>query len=328
MQVLITGGAGFLGAKLARALLEKGTLADGRGEQQAITRITLLDRSAATGFDDARIASAEGDVSDPAVIAAHLTPATGSVFHLAAVVSGEAEADFDLGMRINLDATRLLLEQARKNGNVPRFVFTSSVAAFGGELPDPVLDSTAPTPQGSYGAQKVMGELLVADYSRKGYIDGRAIRLPTITVRPGKANKAASSFASGIIREPLNGVISVCPVPPETRVWAMSPRSAVKNLVQAHEVTREALGTGGAINLPGLATTAGEMVAALARVAGPEVAQRVQWQKDEAITRLVGSWPGRFLTPRADRLGFVGDADFDSVVRAYVEEELGGGSAP
>ncbi len=323
MEVLITGGAGFLGTKLARALLAKGTLAAPGGTQQPITRITLLDRIAAQGFDDARIATVEGDVADPAVIARVLTPQVSSVFHLAAVVSGEAEADFDLGMRINVDATRLLLDQARRNGNVPRVVFTSSVAVFGGELPDQVLDSTAPTPQGSYGAQKVIGELLVSDCSRKGFIDGRSIRLPTITVRPGKANKAASSFASGIIREPLNGIDAICPVPPETKVWAMSPRSAVANLVHAHEVTREAVGNGGAISLPGLATTAGEMVAALARVAGPEVAQRVQWRKDEAITRLVGSWPGSFVARRALRLGFVGDADFDAVVRAYMEEEMG-----
>ena len=324
MEVLITGGAGFLGMKLARALLARNTLADAEGKQQPITRIVLLDRAAAQGLDDARISALEGDVADAAVMARALTPSIASVFHLAAVVSGEAEADFDLGMRVNLDATRILLEQARRNGNRPRVVFASSVAAFGGELPAQVLDSTAPTPQGSYGMQKVIGELLVSDYSRRRFIDGRSIRLPTITVRPGKANKAASSFASGIIREPLNGVEAICPVPPETKVWAMSPRSAIANLVQAHEISASDVGTGGAISLPGLATTAGEMVAALTRVAGDEVARRVRWEKDDAITRLVGSWPGSFLTPRADRLGFVRDASFDDVVRAYIEEELKG----
>ena len=324
MEVLITGGAGFLGMKLARALLARNTLADAEGKQQPITRIVLLDRAAAQGLDDARISALEGDVADAAVMARALTPSIASVFHLAAVVSGEAEADFDLGMRVNLDATRILLEQARRNGNRPRVVFASSVAAFGGELPAQVLDSTAPTPQGSYGMQKVIGELLVSDYSRRRFIDGRSIRLPTITVRPGKANKAASSFASGIVREPLNGVEAICPVPPETKVWAMSPRSAIANLVQAHEISASDVGTGGAISLPGLATTAGEMVAALTRVAGDEVARRVRWEKDDAITRLVGSWPGSFLTPRADRLGFVRDASFDDVVRAYIEEELKG----
>ncbi len=324
MEVLITGGAGFLGMKLARELLARNTLADAAGKQQPVTRIVLLDRNAPQGLDDPRISVIEGDVADAAVIARALTPAIDSVFHLAAVVSGEAEADFDLGMRINLDATRILLEQARLNGNRPRVVFASSVAAFGGELPAQVLDSTAPTPQGSYGVQKVIGELLVNDYSRRRFIDGRSIRLPTITVRPGKANKAASSFASGIVREPLNGIEAVCPVSPETKVWAMSPRSAIANLVQAHEISASDVGTGGAISLPGLATTAGEMVAALARVAGDDVAKRVRWEKDEAITRLVGSWPGSFLTPRADRLGFVRDASFDDVVRAYIEEELKG----
>ncbi len=322
MEVLITGGAGFLGAKLARTLLARGTLADAEGRQQAIARIVLLDRVAAQGFDDPRISTIEGDVADAALMARALTPATHSVFHLAAVVSGEAEADFDLGMRVNLDATRVLLDLARLHGTRPRVVFTSSVAAFGGELPAQVLDSTAPTPQGSYGIQKVIGELLVSDYSRRGFVDGRSVRLPTITVRPGKANKAASSFASGILREPLNGVEAVCPVPPETKVWAMSPRSAIANLVHAHEISARDVGTGGAINLPGLATTAGEMVAALARVAGDDVAQRVRWQKDEAITRLVSSWPGSFLTARAERLGFVRDASFDDVVRAYIDEEL------
>ena len=322
MEVLITGGAGFLGMKLARTLLAHGTLADANGKQQPVARIVLMDRHAAQGFDDPRIDVVEGDVADATVIARALTPSTDSVFHLAAIVSGEAEADFDLGMRVNLDATRLLLDQARHNGNRPRLVFASSVAAFGGELPEQVLDSTAPTPQGSYGMQKVVGELLVSDYSRRGYIDGRSIRLPTITVRPGKANKAASSFASGILREPLNGVEAVCPVPPETRVWAMSPRSAITNLVHAHEISSRDVGTGGAISLPGLATTAGEMVAALRRVAGDAVADRVRWEKDEAITRLVSSWPGSFLTPRAERLGFVRDASFDEVIRAYIEEEL------
>ncbi len=324
MEVLITGGAGFLGIKLTRALLARGTLSDANGQQQAISRIVLLDRAAPQGLADPRISVIEGDVADAAMIARALTPSITSVFHLAAVVSGEAEADFDLGMRVNLDATRILLEQARRNGNRPRVVFASSVAAFGGELPAQVLDSTAPTPQGSYGIQKVIGELLVNDYSRRKFIDGRSVRLPTITVRPGKANKAASSFASGIVREPLNGVDAICPVPPETKVWAMSPRSAITNLVHAHEISASDVGTGGAISLPGLATTAGEMVAALARVAGDEVARRVRWEKDEAITRLVGSWPGSFLTPRAERLGFVRDAGFDDVVRAYIAEDMQG----
>ena len=322
MEVLITGGAGFLGAKLARQLLARGTLAGPSGQPEKISRITLLDQVAAQGFDDARIAVMTGDAADPAVIAKALTPSVQSVFHLAAVVSGEAESDFDLGMRINLDATRVLLEQARKNGNRPRVVFTSSVAVFGGDLPPKVLDTTPATPQGSYGAQKAMCELMVSDYSRKGFVDGRSLRLPTVTVRPGKANKAASSFASGIIREPLNGVVSICPVPPETKVWALSPRSTVHNLVHAHELESAAFGTAGAVNLPGLTTTVGDMVAAMGRVAGTETMKRVEWKEDPVIMRLVRTWPGDFVTTRAEKMGFIHDANFDDVVKAYIEEEL------
>ena len=322
MEVLITGGAGFLGAKLARQLLARGTLAGPSGQPEKISRITLLDQVAAQGLDDPRIAVMTGDAADPAVIAKALTPSVRSVFHLAAVVSGEAESDFDLGMRINLDATRVLLEQARKNGNRPRVVFTSSVAVFGGDLPPKVLDTTPATPQGSYGAQKAMCELMVSDYSRKGFVDGRSLRLPTVTVRPGKANKAASSFASGIIREPLNGVVSICPVPPETKVWALSPRSTVHNLVHAHELESAAFGTAGAVNLPGLTTTVGDMVAAMGRVAGAETVKLVEWKEDPVIMKLVRTWPGDFVTTRAEKMGFVHDANFDDVVKAYIEEEL------
>lgn len=322
MEVLITGGAGFLGSKLARQLLARGTLAGPSGQPEKISRITLLDQVAAQGFDDPRIAIMTGDAADAAVIAKALTPSVQSVFHLAAVVSGEAESDFDLGMRINLDATRILLEQARKNGNRPRVVFTSSVAVFGGDLPPKVMDTTPATPQGSYGAQKAMCELMVTDYSRKGFVDGRSLRLPTVTVRPGKANKAASSFASGIIREPLNGVVSICPVPPDTKVWALSPRSTVHNLIHAHELEGAAFGTAGAVNLPGLTTTVGEMVAAMGRVAGAETMKLVEWKEDPAILKLVRTWPGDFVTTRAVKMGFVHDANFDEVVKAYMEEEL------
>ena len=322
MEVLITGGAGFLGSKLARQLLARGTLAGPSGQPEKISRITLLDQVAAQGFDDPRIAVMTGDAADAAVITKALTPSVQSVFHLAAVVSGEAESDFDLGMRINLDATRILLEQARKNGNRPRVVFTSSVAVFGGDLPPKVLDTTPATPQGSYGAQKAMCELMVTDYSRKGFVDGRSLRLPTVTVRPGKANKAASSFASGIIREPLNGVVSICPVPPDTKVWALSPRSTVHNLIHAHELDSAAFGSAGAVNLPGLTTTVGEMVAAMGRVAGAETMKLVEWKEDPAILKLVRTWPGDFVTARAEKMGFVHDANFDEVVKAYIEEEL------
>lgn len=322
MDVLITGGAGFLGVKLAKKLLERGTLAGPDGKQHTLKRIVLLDQVAAQGFTDPHIVSITGDVADAASVAYAFTPSIQSVFHLAAVVSGEAESDFDLGMRINLDATRILLEQARKNGNRPRFVFTSSVAVFGGELPAKVLDTTPATPQGSYGAQKAMCELMVTDYARKGFVDGRSVRLPTVSVRPGKANKAASSFASGIIREPLNGVASICPVPPNTRMWMLSLRSTVNNLIHAHEVDAAVFGSAGAVNLPGLSITVGEMVAAMERVAGDAPVKLIQWEEDAAIMKLVRTWPGDFITTRGESMGFVRDTNYDDVVRAYMDDEL------
>jgi len=323
MDVLITGGAGFLGVKLAKKLLERGTLAGPDGKQHTLSRIVLLDQVAAQGFTDPRIVSMTGDVADSDSVARALTPSIQTVFHLAAVVSGEAESDFDLGMRINLDATRILLEQARRNGNKPRFVFTSSVAVFGGDLPAKVLDSTPATPQGSYGAQKAMCELMVTDYARKGFVDGRSVRLPTVSVRPGKANKAASSFASGIIREPLNGVASICPVPANTRMWVLSPRSTVNNLIHAHEVDGAVFGSAGAVNLPGLSITVGEMVAAMGRVAGEAPVKLIQWQEDAAIMKLVRTWPGDFITKRGESMGFARDTNYDDVVRAYMDDELG-----
>ena len=245
---------------------------------------------------------------------------TTTVFHLAAIVSGMAEADFDLGMRINVDGTRLLLEVCRAAGTRPRVVFTSSVAVFGGRLPDVVLDTTAVNPQTSYGVQKAIGELLVGDYSRRGFIDGRALRLPTISVRPGRPNAAASSFASGVVREPLNGEDAVCPVGPDARMWLLSPSRVVESLMLAHDLPSERFGVTRVLNLPGISVTAGEMVAALGRVAGPEVASRVRWERDERIARMVDGWPGAFDAHRAAGLGFRGDESFDEMIRAYIAE--------
>ncbi len=220
MNVLITGGAGFLGQKLARALLARGTLSGADGSQQAIDQLVLVDVVQANDFGDPRVRVVTGDITDPALMHSLIDAGATSVFHLAAVVSGQAEADFDLGMRINLDASRLLLEACRAAGHKPRVVFTSSVAVYGGKLPDVVRDDTALNPQSSYGAQKAIAELLLNDFSRKGFVDGRVLRLPTISVRPGKPNKAASSFASGIIREPLNGAEAICPVSPDAAAVA------------------------------------------------------------------------------------------------------------
>src|SRR5664279_1935771 len=219
MRIVITGGAGFLGRRLAREILAREYLIDAAGIRQPVTELVLLDVVADPDIGDARVHAIAGDLADPAVIERVVTRDTQSIFHLAAVVSGEAEADFDKGMRVNLDATRLLLERCRRLDAPPKLVFASSLAVYGGPLPDPVPDGAPLTPQASYGSEKVMAEYLVYDMTRKGFIDGRSLRLPTVTVRPGKSNKAASSFASGIIREPLAGVAATCPVAPTTRMW-------------------------------------------------------------------------------------------------------------
>ena len=318
MRIVITGGAGFLGQRLAHAILARGSLTDARGRSREISELVLLDVAAAPRLDDARVRTIAGDLADPAVIERAVTRDTASVFHLAAVVSGQAEAEFDTGMHVNLDATRALLERCRALAETPKLVFASSLAVFGGPLPDPVTDDSPVTPQTSYGTQKAMCELLVHDMSRKGMIDGRSLRLPTVTVRPGKPNKAASSFASGVIREPLAGVDAICPVAPEAAMWVNSPRTVVDNLVIGHEANGEGFGPLRAVNVPGLRVTAGEMIAALRRVAGDEVAARVKWESDPAIERIVSTWPARFDSVRGLALGMRAVSDFDTIVREHV----------
>jgi nucleoside-diphosphate-sugar epimerase len=322
MKILITGGAGFLGQRLARKLLERGTLSLEGGKPQAITQIDLLDVVKADALQDPRVRSLEGDIADPAVLRQAIDTDTRAIFHLAAIVSGQAEADFDLGMRINLDASRALLETCRALGHKPRVIFTSSVAVYGGNLPDTVRDDTALNPQSSYGTQKAIAELLLADYTRRGFVDGRVLRLPTISVRPGRPNAAASSFASGIIREPLNGEPAVCPVGADTRLWLLSPRGAIQALIAGCELDADAIADRTPINLPGVSVTAVEMVQALREVAGDEVADRISWQADARVERIVGSWPGRWDTSRATRLGLTGDGSFADIVRAYMADDL------
>jgi nucleoside-diphosphate-sugar epimerase len=328
MRVVITGGAGFLGSRLARALLARGTLAGPDGAQHPIERLVLLDLVRAEGLADPRVEAVAGDLGDEALLRRALGGDAASVFHLAAVVSAQAEADFDLGMRVNLDATRRLLDACRALPRPPRLVATSSVAVYGGALPDPVTDDTAVRPQSSYGAQKAILELLVSDYARRGFVDGRVLRLPTVSVRPGRPNRAASSFASGIVREPLAGLEAVCPVSPDTRVWILSPRRAVEALVLGHELAAATLGGVATVNVPGLSVTVAEMVAALGGVAGPSAVARIRWQPDPLVQRIVGSWPARWDVARASALGFRADPDFEGVIRAYVADELGGAAQP
>ena len=323
MNVVITGGAGFIGRRLARALLGRGSLTGPAGPAQRIERLTLVDVTSAPPLPDPRVREVTGDIADGAFLNGIIDGETTSVFHLAAIVSGMAEADFDLGMRVNLDATRALLEICRARGHAPRVVFSSSVAVFGGALPEVVPEGTAVNPQSSYGTQKAIGELLINDYSRRGFIDGRSLRLPTISVRPGRPNAALSSFASGIIREPLNGEPAICPVNADARMWLLSPARVIDCLIHAHELDASALGTDRTLALPGLSITAGEMVASLERVAGPEIVARIRWAPEERVALMVATWPGAIETTRARELGFRADDSFDSIIRQYMDDELG-----
>ncbi|MDF1792532.1 MAG: SDR family oxidoreductase [Thalassobaculaceae bacterium] len=318
MKIAITGGAGFLGKKLARALLDDNAL--------GVEELVLADMVAPPPelAEDGRIRAVVGDVTDEDLLADAIRADTDSIFHLAAVVSAGAEADFDLGMAVNLDATRTILELARKHGNRPKMVFSSSCAVYGGDLPEVVTDNQQITPQNSYGVQKAIGELLVNDYSRKGYLDGRSLRYPTVVVRPGKPNKAASTFASSIIREPLQGEEAICPVAPEAEMWLASPRIIVANTRHAHDLDAGAWGPWRTVPLPGFTASVKGMVEALETVAGAEVAARVKWQPDPVIEKIVYGWPTKLETTRANSMGFKRDTDMESIIRAFIEDELGG----
>lgn len=315
MRILVTGGAGFLGTRLIQALLDTRWI-DG----QPISAITSLDIGPCPLADE-RIESVTGDISDPRVIESALKSDTTAVCHLAAIVSSEAEADFERGMQVNLDATRVLLDACRRLGDAPRFLFTSSLAVFGPASTEPLAEDIAPMPRSSYGAQKAIGELLVNDYSRRGFIDGRVCRLPTIVVRPGRPNQAASSFASSIIREPLNGEDAVCPVSAERPLWLSSPRTAVANLVHALTIPVERLGGWRTLNLPGLTVEVSEMLNALERRAGAKARARVRFEPDPGIESIVNSWPGALDVTRPLGLGFGADQNFDDVITAFMEDE-------
>lgn len=323
MHVVITGGAGFIGKKLARALLERGELETASGRQK-VERLTLFDVVHAEGLPaDPRLASVAGDITEAAEVR-QVIEGAGGVFHLAAIVSANAEEDFDLGIRVNLEGTRHVLEACRAQATPPRLVFASSVAVYGGDMPEVLDDGTILTPQTSYGAQKAIGELLLNDYSRKGLVDGRALRLPTIVVRPGKPNKAASTFASSIIREPLAGEAAVCPVGRDAAMYILSPRRVIAALIRAFELPAEAFGATRMLTLPGITVSIGDMVDALREVAGAKVADRVKWQPDATIQRIVAGWPAAFDARRARAMGFEADTSFADIVRAHIEDELGG----
>ena len=323
MKLLITGGGGFLGARLARTLLARGHLA-GRD----ITQLVLTDLAPppADLLADARVSARTGPLLAQ-TDALRDEPFDG-VFHLASAVSGECEADFDLGLRSNIDSTRALLDALRANvnagGAVPRVVFSSSVAVFGPDpavpMPAVVADDTLQTPQTSYGTHKLICEHLVADYTRKGYIDGRAARLMTVTVRPGKPNGAASSFFSGIIREPLAGVESVCPVDASVSHPVSSPTRTVDGLIAVFEASREAFNGRTALNLPGLNVRVSDMLAALAEVAGPAVRARVRFERDERIAGIVANWPTGASAARAAKLGLVPHTGFAEIIRQYIDD--------
>lgn len=326
MRVLVTGGAGFLGSRLVSALLARGSVVDTAGEEHAIDEILVADIAPpARAFpDDKRLKARYGDFSEADAVNQLIDRDTGVVFHLAAIVSGEAEEDFDKGMRVNLEGTKKIIEACRQRADCPRLVFTSSVAVYGGDMPDVIDDMTPLTPQTSYGSQKAMGELLVNDYSRKGFIDGRALRLPTIVVRPGKPNAAASSFASSILREPLQGADVDCPVSRKTGVWLLSPRRVVACFLHAADLAPDAWGASRSVALPGMTVSVEDMLAALSKVAGEQVAARVRFKPDPFIEKIVYGWPTRFRTERAEVMGFRADQRFEDVIEAFIEDDLGG----
>ena len=321
MRVLIIGGAGMVGRKLAERLAK-----DGRIGNKEISHLTLQDVVPAQKPAGAKFAVeiVTGDLSDPASAPKLVANKPDVIFHLAAIVSGEAEVEFDKGYRINMDGTRYLLEAVRHAGNKPRIVFTSSIAVFGAPFPDKIGDEFFSTPLTSYGTQKAIGELLLADYTRKGFLDGVGIRLPTICVRPGTPNKAASGFFSNIIREPLAGHEAVLPVSEDVRHWHASPRSAVGFLLHTATIEGEKIGPRRNLSMPGLSVTVGEQIAALRKVAGEKVVARIKRVPDPAIISIVAGWPRNFEGSRAEGLGFKAEKSFEEIIKVHLDDELGG----
>jgi nucleoside-diphosphate-sugar epimerase len=324
LHILVLGAAGMVGRKLTDQLLR-----DGRLGSREITRMTLQDvvAPAAPAKATFSVVTVTCDFAVPGVAEKLVADHPDVIFHLAAIVSGEAELDFDKGYRINLDGTRMLFDAVRLAGNGyrPRLVFTSSIAVFGAPYPQAIGDQFFSTPLSSYGTQKAIGELLLADYSRRGFMDGIGIRLPTICIRPGLPNKAASGFFSGILREPLAGKDAILPVGEDVRHWHASPRSAVGFLIHAATIDTVVVGARRSLTMPGLSATVGEQIAALKRVAGEKVASRIRREPDAFIMGIVAGWPRNFEASRARELGFTtAEKTFDDIIRIHIEDELGG----
>jgi D-erythronate 2-dehydrogenase len=323
MHILVIGAAGMIGRKLVAALVERKALAG-----MDIERLTLADiiEPEALAFSG-KVDCLATDLSSDGAAARLVATRPDMIFHLAAIVSGEAEADFEKGYRVNLDGTRELFEairhEAAKAPYCPKLVFTSSIAVFGEPLPAIIDDTHGLTPLTSYGTQKAIGELLLADYSRRGFFDGIGIRLPTISIRPGKPNKAASGFFSGILREPLVGMEAVLPVSDDVRHWFASPRAAVRFLVHAAEIDTAPLGSRRSLTMPGLAATVGEEIEALRRVAGEKAVKLIRREPDQTIAKIVAGWPQSFDPRRALALGFEAEKSFDEIIRVHIEDELG-----
>jgi nucleoside-diphosphate-sugar epimerase len=325
MHILIIGAAGMVGRKLVDRLVADRSL--GGAPVERLTLVDVAEPSRPSGFGGT-VETITADLSAPGEAEKLVAKRPDAIFHLAAIVSGEAEADFEKGYRINLDGTRYLFEAVRQEGTKqpykPRVVFTSSIAVFGAPFPDKIDDTFFSTPLTSYGTQKAIGELLLADYSRRGFFDGIGIRLPTICVRPGKPNKAASGFFSNILREPLSGQEAVLPVSTDVRHWFASPRAAVGFLLHAATLDLSRMGWRRNISLPGLSATVGEEIEALRRAAGDKTVKLIRHEPDPTIAKIVEGWPRDFDTKRAEALGFKAERSMDEIIRAHVEDELGG----
>ena len=323
MNIVITGGAGFIGAKLCGKLLAEGTLLTTAGVQK-ITRVTVLDQASVPLPPDDRLVSLVGNANDLSDLKRAFAGGVDVIFHLAAVVSVAAERDFDLGYAVNLAGTMALLDLCRSLPRPPQVIMASSAAVYGGPLPESVGEETALFPQTSYGTQKAVAELLINDYTRKGYIHGCCLRLPTIVVRPGKPNMAASSFASSLVREPLLGNDYVCPVPASTQLCLLSVRRVVASFAHAASLSKATLGHTVAVQLPGLTLTVNDLLEALGQVAGPNVAERVSFLPQADIVSIVNGWPASFAARRALRLGFSHDDNAAQIISAFIADELGG----